>query len=66
MNIQTNANRNLIAFVLKFTVLEKLHLWISLAIQWLEVCLSTAGRTDSICGQGTKIHNGTRPNNIKK
>ena len=30
------------------------------AIQRLELCLSTAGGTGSIHGQGTKICNGTR------
>ena len=33
----------------------------SLAVQWLELCISTTGSSGSIPGQGTKIPQATRP-----
>ena len=33
----------------------------SLAVQWLRLCTSTAGDTDSISGQGTKILSAVAP-----
>ena len=50
----------------KNTIILKMNWGISLAVQWLRLCNSTAGGTGSIPGLGTKIPHAAWRENYKK